>query len=187
MNKKGQFGILRDPNGAGLGVDQGIIGTTAGNSLTQTVPAPAFVNASGALIFPILDNEGRIRVTFDGSGECSYVYGDLIGSTSFQNVASATLALLKLYEQIGFTISSATECDWELVHVNDFGGTPVETILAAFMTGPGQYSYGLDSLHCVDVNTAAGTGVQKLFMRGKLHEATGSELVATIWYKEITE
>lgn len=187
MNKKGLFGILNDGNGAGVGITLANPDTTLGSAIAATVASPAFINSAGVLVFPQLDAEGRIRVTMDGSGECNYAYGDLIGSTSFQDVATATLALVKLYEQIGFTVSSATECDWELVHINDAAGTPVETILSAWMTGPGQYSYGLDSLHCVDVNTTAGTGVQKLIVRGKLLEATGSELKATVWYKEITE
>lgn len=187
MNKKGLFGILNDGNGAGVGIDKVNPDTTLGSAVNSTLAAPCFINSSGVLVFPQLDAEGRIRVTLDGAGDCDYSYGDAIGSTSFQNIASKTLALSKLYEQIGFSVSSATECDWELVHVNDEAGTPVETILAAFMTGPGQYSYGIDSLHCVDVNTTGGTGVQKLYLRGKLLDATGSELKATMWFKEITE
>jgi hypothetical protein len=123
----------------------------------------------------------------DGAGECNYAYGKVVGSTSYQDVAEFTGALSKLYDRIGFSVSSATECDWELVYIDDASGTPVETVLAHFMTGPGQYSYGIDSLACVEVDTSAGTGVQKIVIRGDLLEATGSEIAATLWLKEVTE
>jgi hypothetical protein len=188
MNKKGLFGILDDGAGAGKGITLANPDTTLGSAIAATVASPAFINSSGVLVFPQLDAEGRIRVTFDGAGECHDAYDKLIGSTSYQDVAEFTGALSKLYDRIGFSVSSATECDWELVYIDDAAAmTPVETVLSHFMTGPGQYSYGIDSLACVEVDTSAGTGVQKIVLRGKLLEATGSEIAATLWLKEVTE
>lgn len=188
MNKKGLFGILNDGAGAGVGITLANPDTTLGSAIAATVASPAFINSAGVLVFPQLDAEGRIRVTMDGAGECNDAYGALVGSTSFQDVASFTAALSKLYDRIGFSVCSATECDWELVYIDDAAGmTPVETVISSWMTGPGQYSYGLDSLACVEVDTSAGTGVQEIVIRGKLLEATGSEIQATLWLKEVTE
>ena len=186
-NKKGAFGIINDGAGAGLAITKAIPGTTLGSAIAVTAAMPAFINSSGVLVFPQLDAEGRIRVTMDSAGACHYAVNKLVGSTSFQNVAAFTGALNKVYDKIGFVVSSMTECDWEVVYIDDFGGTPVETILAYFDTGPGQYSFALDSMSCVEVDTSAGTLVQKIIIRGKLLEATGSEIAATLFLHEVTE
>jgi len=179
-NKKGAFGIINDGAGAGLAITKAIPGTTLGSAIAVTAATPAFVNSSGVLVFPQLNPQGQIQVTLDSAGECNHVTGKVTGSTSFQNVASFTGALLKLYDKLGVVVMSMTECDWELVYINDAAGTPVETILAYFDTGPGQYTFTV-SADCIEVDTTAGTGVQKLLVRGKLLEATGSEISATLW------
>lgn len=179
-NKKGLFGILNDGAGAGVGITKAIPGTTLGSAITSTVASPAFINSAGVLVFPQLNAAGQILVSFDTAGQCAHVTGKVTGSTSFQNVASYTGALNKLYDKIGFVVSSMTECDWELVYVDDAAGTPVETILAYFDTGPGQYSLCCH-LECVEQSTDLGTGVQKLLIRGKLLEGTGSEISATLY------
>ena len=179
-NKKGLFGILNDGAGAGVGITKAIPGTTLGSAITSTMASPAFVNSSGVLVFPQLNAAGQILVSLDTAGQCIHAKGKVTGSTSFQDVATITAALAKLYDKIGFTVSSMTECDWELVYVDDAAGTPVETILAYFDTGPGQYSYCCH-LDCVEVDTTAGTAVQKILIRGKLLEASGSEIMATVY------
>lgn len=186
-NKKGLFGILSDGAGAGVGITLANPDTTLGSAISATVASPAFINAAGVLVFPSLDAEGRIRVTMDSAGACHYAASKVTGSTSFQNVAVFTGALSKMYDKIGFVVSSMTECDWEVVHISDAAGTPIETILAYFDTGPGQYSFALDSMACVEVNTTGLVGVQKILVRGKLLEATGSEIASTLFLHEVTE
>jgi len=186
-NKKGLFGIINSGSGDGLGITKAVPGTTAGSAIAVTMATPCFVNSSGVLVFPQLDAQGRIRVTSDAAGSCYSGEGKVVGSTSFQVVADFTVALTKKYDKIGFLVSSMTECDWELVYINDAGGTPIETILAYADTGPGQYTFGLDSMSCVEVDTTGATAVQKFVIRGKLLEATGAEIAATLWFHEITE
>lgn len=182
-NKKGLFGILSDGAGAGVGITKAIPGTTLGSAITSTMASPAFVNNAGVLVFPQLNAAGQIQVSTEESHICHDAVAKVTGSTSFQDTAVFTAALTKKYDKIGFTVMSMTECDWELVYVDDAAGTPVETILAYFDTGPGQYSYCCE-LSCVEVDTTAGTGVQKILIRGKLLEATGSEIAGTLWLSE---
>jgi hypothetical protein len=183
-NKKGLFGVINDGAGAGLGITKAIPGTTLGTAITVTAACPAFVNSAGVLVFPQLNASGQIQVTSEQAGDCHYAPGSVTGSTSFQTVASFTGALAKVYNAFEWTINSMTECDWELVYINDTAGTPIETILAYADTGPGQYSYCCH-MHCIEVDTTAGTGVQTFRLRGKLLEATGSLIQATLAFTEI--
>lgn len=182
-NKKGLFGILNDGAGAGVGITLANPDTTLGSAISATVASPAFINAAGVLVFPQLNADGAILVSTEETGDCHYAQGKVTGSTSFQDVAVFTGALNKEYMDIGFVASSMTECDWEVVYIDDAAGTPVETILAQFDTGPGQYSFCCE-MRCVEVDTSAGTGVQKILVRGKLLEATGSEIMSTLWLHE---
>ena len=185
MNKKGLFGIVNSGSGDGLGLTKVIPGTTLGSAVAVTAAMPAFVNSSGVLVFPQLNASGQIQVSSEQVGDCAYAAGSLTGSTSFQDVASFTGALSKVYNAFEFSVNSATECDWELVYVDDAAGTPVETILGYADTGPGQYSYSWD-MHCVEIDTTGGTGVQKFLIRGKLYEATGSLIQATMALNNIS-
>ena len=181
-NKKGLFGILNDGNGAGLGITLCDPDSTEGTDISATIASPAFVNDDGVLVFPALDALGRIPVVLTASN-CYFDYGKVTGSTSFQAVAVIVGALLKKYGDFEFVAASMTECDWELVYIDNVGGTPVETILAAWDTGPGQYTVHVE-LSCVNVDTTTGTGIQNLVIRGKLLEATGSEISATLAMRE---
>lgn len=178
MNKKGLFGVLNDGAGAGVGIDKVEPGTTTAASVTNTLAAPVFQNSSGVLVFPSLDANGKIQVAFD-SGTCLNGYAKVTGSTSFQDLGSVTLTLTELYNKIGYSIASATEACYELVYIDDDGGSPTETILATLMTGPGQYSFCCE-LSCLEVDTTGGTGTQTLKLRGKLLETTGSEIAGTV-------
>lgn len=183
-NKKGLFGILNDGAGAGVGITKAIPGTTLGSAITSTMASPAFVNSAGVLVFPQLNADGTIAVSTEAPGDCYYSTAKVTGSTSWQTVTDFTAALNKTYHGFEVVLSSMTECDWELVYVDDAAGTPVETILAYFDTGPGQYTV-LGETHCIEKSTSGGTGVQKFLIRGKLLEATGSEISATIAFHEV--
>jgi hypothetical protein len=178
-NKKGLFGILSDGAGAGVGITLANPDTTLGSAIAATVASPAFINSSGVLVFPQLTPDGAIVVSTEDTGICHYAVSKVTGSTSFQDVAVFTGALSEVYRNMSFVVASMTECDWELVYIDDAAGTPVETILAYFDTGPGQYSFCCE-LPCVEVDTTTGTGVQEITIRGKLLEATGSEISATL-------
>lgn len=184
MNKKGLFGVINDGAGAGLGMTKAIPGTTLGSAIAVTAACPAFVNSSGVLVFPQLNSSGQILVSMEDPGDCHYAAGSVVGSTSFQDVADFTGALSKYYNAFQAVVSSATECDWELVYIDDAAGTPVESILAYFETGPGQYTVCCE-VHCIEIDTSGGTGVQKFVLRGKLLESTGSNINATLAFQEI--
>jgi len=182
-NKKGLFGILNDGAGAGVGIDKANPDTTLGSAINNTIAAPAFINSSGVLVFPQLNADGAIIVSSEESGVCYHNHGMVVGSTSFQAVATIVAVLEKEYYAFEWVAASMTECDWELVHIDDVGVTDTETILARFDTGPGQYTVCC-MLHCLEFSTVGLTDVQNFVLRGKLLEATGSEISATLGLRE---
>lgn len=127
----------------------------------------SFKDSSGNVVLPQLDSSGRIPVTTDDSGICLSARGeDATGSLTFVDIATITAALTKVYRKIGFNVSSTRSTHFQLVHVDDSGGTPAETVLADAIVGPGQYSHCCE-LECTTYDTTGGTGVQEFKLKGK--------------------
>ena len=183
-NKKGLFGILNDGAGAGVGVDLANPDTTLGSAIDNTIASPAFINSSGVLVFPQLNPDGAILVSTEGAGTCYDAYAKVTGSDNFQDLGTVTaLTIGEVYKDFNISISAMTEACVQLVHVDDAAGTPVVTVMAEFMVGPGQYSYCCQ-LHCLDRDLTGGTGVQEIKLRAKLLENTGSEIAGWLGFIE---
>lgn len=183
-NKKGLFAILSDGTGAGVAPDNANPDTTLGSAITNTIASPAFINSSGVLVFPQLNPDGAILVSTEGAGTCYDGYAKVTGTTSFQDLGAVTgLTIGETYSQFNFSISAATEACIQLVRVDDSAGTPIETVMAEFMVGPGQYSYTA-RLHCLDADLTGGTGVQDIKLKGKLLESTGAEIMGWLGFIE---
>jgi hypothetical protein len=179
-NKKGLFGILNDGAGAGVGVDKANPDTTLGSAINSTIATPCFINSSGVLVFPQLEADGSIKVSLSNtSGACYSNHNKITGGTNFANVAVQGLSNNTVYDHIGFIAASMTECDWELVFIYNYGTTNDEIMLARFDTGPGQYTVCCDN-ECLTQDTTGYAGNKVIALRGKLLEATGSEIMATI-------
>lgn len=178
--KKGLFAILNDGNGAGVGIDLVNPDTTLGSAIDNTLAAPSFIDSSGVLVFPQLDSEGKLPVTFDTSGVCLYNSAKVIGSTSFQDLGSVSAQVDKMYTQFNVSISAMTEACIRLIY--DDNGT--EEVLAEYMLGPGQYSYCCKH-DCLEKDTSGKIGTQVFKLQGKLLESTGSEISGFVSFKEI--
>lgn len=129
----------------------------------------SFKDSSGNVVLPQLDASGRIPVTPDPTGVCYYGNGELAaGSLSLADItnAVATLVLEKSYSQIGAFASCLQTSLFQIVHVDDAGGTPVETVLGEFIVGPGQFSFEAE-LHCFILSTVGNTGIQELKLKGQ--------------------
>ena len=137
----------------------------------------AFKDASGDVVLPQLDSQGRILTVSDSvAGDCLYAFGELpAGSTgSFAKVTGAELSLTaeKLYTKIGVSGSATHATVIEIVHIDDEGVTDTETVLEKFIVGPGQFSYSSE-LGCRELDTTGGTGTIVLTARAQnLFKAT---------------
>lgn len=136
----------------------------------------SFKDSSGNVVLPQLDVNGALPVSFD-SGACIDGASKDVAAVvnSFVDVITLSLSLLKNYSKLEFSASCTQTTHWEIVYIDDVGGTPTETLLHSFITGAGQFSYG-QKLECAEFNTNAGTGVQNLVLRGKQLRGTASDL-----------
>ena len=127
----------------------------------------SFKDSSGNVVLPTLTADGKIPVTTDAAGTCLDARGeDATGSLTFVDVVTLTAALTKKYMKIGVTVSSTRSTHFQLVHVDDAGGTPTETILADYIVGPGQYTVCCHH-NCLEVDTTGNTGTQEFKIKGK--------------------
>lgn len=129
----------------------------------------AFKDASGNVVLPTLTADGKLPVSSDATGVCYYANGELAaGSLTLADItnAVATLVLEKSYSKIGAFASCLQASLFQIVHVDDAAGTPVETVLGEFIVGPGQYSFQA-ALECFILSTVGNTGTQELKLKGQ--------------------
>lgn len=160
--------IFRTLNNAGEGAapDQAIDATTAAAGLLGLIGF-AFKDSSGNVVLPQLTSTGKIPVDTEAvGGTCHAVYGTQAGSLTFVDVATYVGALSKLYQEFEINVASTQETIFQLVYVDDVGGTPTESVLGTFIVGAGQYTVCC-ALHCSEVDTTTGTGTQHIKIKGK--------------------
>lgn len=137
----------------------------------------AFKDASGNVVLPQLDSQGRLPVTEEAvAGDCFNAHGELAsGSASLAKVTGAEISLTagKTYHGISASGSCLRTSLFEIVHIDDEGVGDTETVLEEFIVGPGQFSYKTD-LDCLSLDTTGGTGVIVLTLRAKNFNALSS-------------
>lgn len=129
--------------------------------------------SSGVLKYLSLDDSDALRVTIDSSGQANLLdQAEVSGTTSFQTLAELPLTNDASYSKIVFHGSCSRNAKFEVVQIDDTGGTPVETIHLRFRTGAGQLNAGdeLDQLRF----TAGSTGTCVLRMRAKLTDPSAA-------------
>ena len=125
----------------------------------------SFIDNSGDPVAPQLDASGRLPVTTGAAGTCREgQVSDGTGNTSLTDLVTVALTLNKVHTETEFMVGSIVETFWELVYIDDVGGTPAETIISRWFTGPGQFTKA-HSFKCKTIDTNGGTGVQNLVLR----------------------
>lgn len=160
------YSILENSSGIG----QPLIAKKTGDapSTDNGLLAFSWRDSAGNVILPQLTAAGKVPVDTEAvpgvciSGQAQSVAGGL----TFQDVVTLVLALLKDYTSLEFSASCSHLTLWEIVYIDDVGGTPTETKIASFLTGPGQFTCKVN-LDCGDFDTQSGTLVQNLVLRGK--------------------
>ena len=107
-----------------------------------------------------MDTEGTAGTCYSAGGEVA------AGSATLADVATITGSLSKTYSKFGVVVSSKRSSLWQLQYIDDAGGTPTTTVLAEFVTGPGQMTVCCQ-LECLIQSTSAGTGTQEFKLQGK--------------------
>ena len=159
--KNSLFRIMKDQSANLIGLVGLSVGVDAvGSKIAALVTA--FKDSSGNAAVPQLDVNGAIPVSFD-AGTC--VRGDNASQTGTAVLAdlaagAITLTASTTYKDIEINISSMTESCFQLIWDNN----GVETILAEYQVGPGQYSYCCK--HNCMMFTSGATGTQELKLKG---------------------
>lgn len=139
----------------------------------------SFKDASGNVVLPSLDAQGRVPVVSDAvAGTCYNEHGELAaGSATIAKVTGAEIALTagNTYTNISATGCCLRTSLFEVTHIDDEGVTDTETILEEFIVGSGQYSFQT-SLNCLDLDTTGGTGTIVLTLRAKNFNGTPNAL-----------
>jgi len=130
-------------------------------------------NTSGDPTLLCVNDDGELLVSSDSPGTCKHDRGTATttDAVTFEDTATITGALTKVYDNFEFSGSSTVEVLWKICYIDDAGGTPVETILADFITGPGQYTVCCN-LDCPAVDTTGGTGTQEFKLKGRSIDAS---------------
>lgn len=185
-NEKALFNTLNDGTGAGLAPRAKAVGDAPSTDLGHL--AFGFRDSAGNVVLPQLTSLGKLPVDTEASAgviKHSRVANDT-GSLAYTDLSTLSgVTTGKIYTNWTIKVCSQNEAEFELVRIDDSGGTPVESIIATFMTGPGQPSDGLKSGNEFEISTVGGTGTQVIKIRGKnLHKV--SRLVATMSAVEVT-
>jgi hypothetical protein len=182
-NENPIFRVLESSAGNGVGWDVAVDATTAAAALNGGVGF-SFKDSSGNVILPALTAAGKIPVDIVASGgvcKTHHLANDT-GGTSYIDLAEITGALTKVYSGFGITVSSMRDSEFELVYIDDDGGTPTETILGTYHVGSGSYTVCCE-LSCTTIDTTGGTNVQTFLIRGKnLNKA--SRMAASLSFTE---
>jgi len=161
--KNSLFRTMKAKTGGAL---TGLVGLLPGTDLIATSIA-AFVTAfqtfDGKAAIPMLDQDGNIPVSLAGSGIC--LRGASISQAGTDTLATLTggeisLTVDKAYNCVEVLVSAMSESCFQLVQ-NDDG---VETILAEYQVGPGQYTVCCKH-ECMEF-TAGSSGTQQLLLKG---------------------
>jgi len=128
----------------------------------------SFKDASGNVVLPSLTSEGKILVDTEGfGGVCKSDYGSNAGSLSVTTIATldeTVISVSKVYEKFEVLVSCMRDTLWEIVYIDDTNGTPVLTVIAAFLTGPGQFTV-IGKIDCLELDTTGGTDDQNIILR----------------------
>jgi hypothetical protein len=182
------FPILDAGSGVGASPSQAVDATTAAAALLGLVGF-AFKDSTGKVVLPQLTALGQINVLTEiGQGANKMAKGELAAGSAGSIVdvtgASITLSLAKKYKELGFVVSCRTDALFQIVHVNDSAGTPVETVMCEAQVGPGAFSFN-GVLKSFLLDTTADTGIPLLKVKAKNFEVPSS-LRATICVFETT-
>ena len=167
--------------------------TTAGVPLHHVTEGDAANARNAHAVLPVKDDsgnlqyipmvDGKVSVTFQG-GDISNLSdrGEHAGDNStYQDIATIVLQNDTVYEKLGWVLSCFRDAHFEIVFIDDVGGTPTETVLADILCGPGDYT---DSNELIEVTfTSGSTGTQNLVVRGKNMNAA-STMRGTITIQE---
>jgi hypothetical protein len=163
-------------NGSGVGVTLRQIQAGDSTASKNGLLAFGFKDGSGNAVLPVLDGAGSVPVAFMDK-PILFSTGELaagsVGTLADVTGAEVTLTAAKIYSDLSCLVSCRSDSLFQVVHVDDSAGTPVEVVLAECVVGAGQYSFNME-LKSFKLDTTGGTGVILLKVKAKNFELANS-------------
>jgi len=139
------FKLLMDAAGDAFALSKVVLGTAI-NGTINGLAAFAFRDSSGNATMPQLNSEGAVPVAFD-AGTTIVIPAKIETQATMESsgigvrvlLGSMPLIVDRSYTAPSFDGSAFREMLFELVMVQDVGGTPVEELILASYSGAGQY------------------------------------------------
>ena len=140
------FKILMDAAGDAFALSKVVLGTVI-NGTINGIAVFGFRDSSGNATMPQLNSEGSLAVTFD-AGTTVVIPAKMETKANMETAGQGTRVLLgstplvvdRTYTCPSFDGSAFREMLFELVMVQDVGGTPAETLILAGYAGAGDYN-----------------------------------------------
>lgn len=181
MSSTPNFPILQNV-GSGAGAPWHLVAEGDAAAAKNAGAVLAFKDAGGNLRYPTVDSQDRINVNTEGDDVVDLAdSGDNAGSGTFVDLLTITLQNSTDYKKLDWVFSCFRDATFEIVWVDDVGGTDTETILATSKVGSGDYT---DSNQMNRRFTTGATGVQELRVRAVNLNVT-SQLEAALAVQEV--
>jgi hypothetical protein len=177
------FAITRDSGDSGVYPTDAKEGDAKG--VKQGIVAFAAVDNSDNLAYIKLTADGSVPVSGDGAGTSKHARGKAaLNNSTYTTLANITgLTASKLHRGICVKVTCRHGADFEVVLIDDVGGTPVETNITDLMTDPGSPN---DTFTCDKLEfTTGATGTIDLLVRAKSFTGGTPDARATIVTAEI--
>lgn len=158
------FASLEDAAGAGLALRRVVEGDAhTGKSASAAL---SFVDPTGNLVYARTNAQKELIVSTESAQVATLSdSGQNAGSQTVQVLVTIPLLNDYVYRKIDYHGSCTRETYFEVVWIDDVGGTPTETVLRRFRTGAGDYNDGAN-MGSIEF-TSGSTGTQELQLRGQ--------------------
>ena len=128
----------------------------------------SFKDSSGNVVLPQLLADGSIAIS-TVQDDCKHASGTNAGSTSPVDIATideTEISSNEIYDKFKVVVSCFRESVFEIYHIEDVNGTPVETRIGPRLrVGPGMYTVDVE-MDCLELDLTGATGDQNIVLRG---------------------
>ena len=148
-----------------------------GNAISGVDALPALIaKKAGNFAYLNLNADGELLIAANGAGIKKYGYAKVTPSAinTLTTVVDVVLTASKAHEEIEWSGSCSFSTMWEIVKIDDAGGTPVIVVLYSALSGPGQF-HVKEKLEHMEFSSSA-TGIQKLRLRATQLVGSASDM-----------
>lgn len=163
------FKILVDAAGTSFALTKVIVGQVI-NGTVNGLAAFGFRDSSGNAVMPQLNSEGALPVSFDAgttlvapATKKTQATMELAGVGVRVEVTKLTLAASATYTAVSANVTATRWTLFEVVKIEDVGGTPVEEILGFAVLDAGQTNFKI-GLDLDKFNTNATVDTKELYL-----------------------